>query len=258
MRSHLAFVVLALLTACSAKKPDTSLDTAEGFCAQWASRACSDKVWQACGATGADTCIAAQQTFCETLVPTGKYSSTHAKECLNAVAAAYKDASLSADERDTVLRLENDCELVLSGPGGEHSKCTEDSDCNRNDGLSCVRKSTAAGQCEKPVTVSGGYPCSAPNALCDKGFYCDGANCIATAPGNACSPSIPCVATAHCALGDGGAGVCVARQDQGKDCKSDDDCLSRICSIAAGASSGKCLDSAPPLSATDQICANLQ
>jgi hypothetical protein len=269
MRSLLAFTVLALVSACSSSNTDHKLDTAEGFCSEWASKACNDRVWQACGATSADACIATQQTFCESLVPSSKYSPAHAKDCLNAVGNAYKDGTLSADERDTVLRLQNECAQVLSGPGGEHSACTTDSDCNRNDGLSCVQKTNAPGKCEKPVQVSGGHDCSAPEALCEVGFYCDGSHCLAgNNTGGECSPSIPCDPSAHCvagaapASGDGGTttstgtSTCVARADQGGSCSTDDDCISRICSI--GAAGGKCLATAPPLAASDQICTNLQ
>ena len=134
MRQLSACLFFALLTSCAAKKgPDTKLDDVPGFCSEWASNACNDTVVKDCGTTTA-ACVQAQQTFCESIVPAAKYSSAEAPDCLKAVSAAYKDGQLTADERNTVLRIGNECAKILSGPGAADAACSADSDCDRSAG----------------------------------------------------------------------------------------------------------------------------
>jgi hypothetical protein len=265
MRRLSLFLLLGLLSSCAAKKtPPNPLAEVEGFCTEWAKRACNDKVVAACAATDATACQEAQQTFCESIVPDGKYSSDNAVDCLNAEQDAYSDAQLTAAERDTVLSLGGKCALILSGTGGTDAACTEDSDCNRNDGLSCVKKSSTSGKCEKPTIVMGGFDCSAADAVCVTGFYCSAdSHCNQSAPGTTCSDILPCGPTSECVdangkpytgpLADGGnaTGTCKERKAAGSACGVDADCSSNICD------QGICT-AVIILSVSEPVCKNLR
>src|SRR6185295_13027913 len=108
---------LLLPAACSGKKDlleGVSLADVKSFCAEWGKRACNDQVVSRCAAETKDACVSAQQSFCETLVPDGRYSSMTAPTCLDAVEAAYTDAVLTADERDTTRKLGEPCDKIVS------------------------------------------------------------------------------------------------------------------------------------------------
>ncbi|HEX4341386.1 MAG TPA: hypothetical protein VH062_36005 [Polyangiaceae bacterium] len=263
-----------MLTSCFHKDDGlgSKISTVRGFCDEWGARACNDKVVDLCSAATADDCIGSQQSFCETLIPEDKYSAKTAPDCLDAVADAYKDGVLTADERDTVMNLGNACSKIVSGPGTAGKTCSEDSDCDRDEDLACIKKTSATGKCQVPTSppVSGGFSCDAAEAVCVTDFYCDGTNCLAAkSQGDDCSSTLPCDAASHCldsggkviAVGesaDGGAvaGTCAARKAVGGDCTSDDDCVSRICTQVAG-SSGVC-SAQISLSPSDQVCKNLR
>ncbi len=261
MRILFSSLLFLVATSCSAKSEDTKLNDIPGFCSEWAMDACNGTVTSLCGSTTA-SCLSAQQTFCESIVPTAKYTPAGAPQCLKAVTAAYKDGTLTADERDTVLRLGNDCAAILSGPGETDSPCGVTSDCDTTAGLSCVTKGLdTTGSCRIPVMVGPGLSCSEPDQTCSAGFYCDGQHCVGGNPaGDACSAAVPCGAGSHCVAGgaDGGVtgSVCVTSVTTGS-CDSDVDCAARLCSVPAGATTGRCVSNAPPLAATDQLCANL-
>ncbi len=275
MRWLLSLLALGLLTSCAHKDDGLAnkISTVRGFCDEWGSRACNDKVVNLCSAASKNDCIETQQSFCESLIPEDKYSPKTALDCLGAVEDAYKDGVLTADERDTVMALANACDKILSGPGTAGKSCAADSDCNRDEELACIKKNSATGKCQVPTSppVGGGFSCSAEEAVCTDGFYCDGDNCLAEkTQGDDCSAILPCDAASHCldadgklvAVGssaDGGAakGTCVARKAVGGSCTTDDDCTSRICSPKAGSTSGVC-SSQISLSPSDQVCTNLQ
>jgi hypothetical protein len=263
----LAIILLAPL-ACSSKKMafDTvQLADVQSFCADWARRACNDQVVSRCAAEGKDACTAAQESFCETLVPDGQYSATTATTCLDAVEAAYADAVLTADERDTVRMLGAPCDKIVSGSIGTGGECREDGDCNRDVDLSCVKKAGAAtGTCEKPKPVGGGISCADPDATCEDGFYCDGAHCVEEAgEGNPCSAAVPCKSEFQC-LSDGGeaigvvveSGTCQPRKKIGGACRTEADCLSRICAPRMNSASGVCAEQIL-LTPSEPLCLDL-
>src|SRR6185295_6171595 len=95
--------------------------------------------------------------------------------------------------------------------------------------------------------VGGGHDCSAAEAVCEDGFYCDGSNCLAAkSVDDECSATVPCDATARCldandnVVGASGVdaglstGICRARKAVGNTCTGDDDCTSQICTPKAG------------------------
>jgi hypothetical protein len=274
MRWLLAFAALALTTSCSKKSDplESKLATVQGFCDEWAGRACSDAVVQSCSAESANACIESQRAFCETLIPDGKYSELTARDCLAAVEAAYGDGILTANERDTVRQLGNECDHILSGSGTAGKSCVVDSDCDRDEDLACVKKTSTIGKCEKPPDkpIGGGHDCSPLEAVCEDGFYCDGSNCLAAkSVDDPCSATIPCDSASRCldaddnVVGASGAdagaamGICRARKAVGNGCTGDDDCTTRICTPKAGSTDGVCSKQVV-LSPADPICSDLQ
>jgi hypothetical protein len=276
MRWLIALAALGVLASCSHKKDELGekIATMRGFCNEWGARACNDTVVGLCSAASKDDCAAAQQTFCESLIPEEKYSPLTARDCLGAVEDAYRDGKLTADERDTVTALANQCDRIVSGSLSAGKSCFVDSDCNRDRELSCIKKTSTIGKCEKPADppVEGGRDCSADEDVCVDGFYCDGENCLAKkTEGDDCSVTVPCDAESHCLdsnghpVGtgdsvDGGgsmSGICAARKTTGGACASDDDCTSRICSPKAGSTTGVC-SAQISLSPSDRICTALQ
>jgi hypothetical protein len=273
MRPLATLLVLLLApVACSAKKdaPDgEKFADVQSFCAEWGRRACGDQVVKRCAAESKDACVSAQQTFCETLVPDGRYSSMTAAACLDGVEAAYTDAVLTADERDTVRMLGAPCDKIVSGSVGKDGECTEDGDCNRDVDLSCIKKAGATtGKCEKPSAVGGGISCADPDVTCEEGFYCDGSHCVeAVGEGKSCSESVPCKPDFQCLTSagtpvatsaDGGAesGACQARKEVGGACQTDADCVSRICAPRISSASGVCAEEIL-LTPSEPICIDL-
>jgi len=270
----IAPLVLLLLTpiSCSAKKEalgGSTLADVQSFCAEWAKRACNDQVVSRCAAESKDACVSAQQSFCETLVPDGKYSATTASTCLDAVEAAYADSVLTAEERDTVRMLGAPCDKIVSGSVGKGGECTEAGDCNRDVDLSCVKKAGAAsGKCETPSSVGGGISCADADVTCEDGFYCNGSHCVeAVGEGESCSVSVPCKSDFQCltAAGmpvaiatDGGAetGTCQPRKNTGGACQTEADCISRICAPRVNSASGVCAEEIL-LTPSEPICIDL-
>jgi hypothetical protein len=268
---------LALPIACFDKKSGVAdkVQTVRGFCDEWGARACNDKVVDLCSAASQNDCIESQQSFCETLIPEDKYSSKTALDCLAAVQDAYSDGVLTATERDTVRDLGNACDKIVSGPGTAGKNCTVDSDCNRDEGLSCIKKTSPTGKCQIATDppVAGGHACDADEAVCEDGFYCDGEHCLAEGEqGDDCSATVPCDSDSHCLDTDGHAvtlensadggsaasgGTCAARKTTGSACASDDDCVSHICTPKAGSTTGVC-SSQITLAPSEQVCTTLQ
>jgi hypothetical protein len=182
---------------------------------------------------------------CKDLVPDNKYSVAKARECLDAVSNAYKDDVLTPEERDVVLHLGGACSEVLSGSIGRGGSCTEDSDCDRTKGFSCVKKG-AEGTCQEAAATENGGDCSSDEAVCSKGYYCDATvlHCIeGKKAGFACSSATPCAVAFRCQDASGAtipagsttAGSCAALGAIGDDCDADDECESGICTRVCSA-----------------------
>jgi hypothetical protein len=260
-----AAALLAAIGACSAPRsgPGSNtpnpLATADGFCTKWAENACSTAVVSACSATDAAACQDSQKAECLRRLPVG-YSSEFAKQCLDAVKAAYADADLSQEELAVVRNFAEPCDKLIEGDGGDGAVCTDRTDCNTLQDLDCVKKAgEATGQCRVPDIVGGGISCVEPQKTCADGFYCDGSHCIErVAIGQPCANDDECTADARCASGsDGGTGTCVARGDVTDPCTENADCKSDICVTLAGQSTGICL-SQVRLTAESTLCASLR
>lgn len=195
---------LGVFAGCGGEDdPPDPLATRAGFCGEWAKNACNQEVITSCAATGSEACRDAQQEHCLSLVPADGYQRGAARTCLDAVRGALTDARLTSEEAGVVLRGEGACSF------------------------SCVE--LADGGCVEPTVVSGGGECSAEDAVCDEGFYCNGDNCIARrAAGRECSAEIPCLEDLKC-VGPVDAQLCEERASDGAACENDDDCASGIC-----------------------------
>ena len=89
-------VILTLPLGCKVGEdtPPDPLAKREGFCKAWAENACQKDVVDFCNASSVEKCVSTQSDTCLGIIPEN-YSSNHAKDCLTAVKAAYKDAVLT-------------------------------------------------------------------------------------------------------------------------------------------------------------------
>ena len=268
MRSSvLAFLALVPFVACSSskqdgpgkKKKEDPYSTPTKLCSAWAKAACNDDVVSACAAQSPDDCVNRQSQFCKNLLPTFEYSSEGAEDCLEAIEEAFADAKLSSEEQGVALGLAPPCDLFEAGTGADGDSCEDDTDCNKDDGLECVRRAgDSMGTCRVPEVVGGGFPCTEPHQICDEQFYCDGNNCIAKVAqeGAPCSAQTPCAPSFKCEGADGMM-TCRAKEGLGGACFDDTDCASGLCQRPAGSSTGVCA-SEIILSPTDSICENFR
>jgi hypothetical protein len=249
--------LVACLASCSAKtnEPDPYA-AVSGFCEGWGKAACSTTVVSHCaGVEAADVtadltsaCVTSQQAFCEGLVPAG-YVSTQAGVCLSAVKKAYSDGTLSALEISTVRHLGDPCNHLIKGTQAKDDTCTTDNDCNTVDNYLCVMKS-GVGACEIPKVVANGTSCSAPDAACNPGFYCDGEHCVQSLDKDEkCLNDFECLSGLVC---DATSGKCAPRVSQ-TNCAADGDCTTNVCDLPVG----KCVSSII-LSPAEGLCQDLQ
>jgi hypothetical protein len=244
----LAFVLCIPFVACSGEDEPESR---EDFCGRWATATCNDDVVSVCQASDVDACRLSQERFCLDLVPVMGFVDTRADACIDAVKAAYADTNLDAKELDTVLRLGAPCDRLVRGPRSATQSCMSRADCDGPEGYDCVFKGgDAAGSCQKPIVVQPGRDCSAENAVCTEGFYCNGSNCIEGAgTGEACMRNEQC--------GEGFCGpnnLCSAGLSINASCTRDDECASGLC-YSFSASERVCTDRVR-LGRTDPLCEN--
>jgi hypothetical protein len=265
-------MLIPVALACSGAKkaPGSSTNrTAQEFCESFGKAACNDTVVKNCsgGGTDVDKCVASQAAFClSKLAMPAFYSSQNAKACLDAVAAAYKDAQLTADEVQIVRELAAPCDQLIKGPGGLGASCSRSEECNTLDDLSCViRPGDTTGTCQVPEIVGGGISCSAPERVCEDGYYCNGSHCIErpNQSGAACAADIPCGADFSCIdqSPDAGANqpcveggsecVCEPKLSTGSACTLSSECQSGVCA-------GKICQELVMLTAESAFCADLR
>lgn len=229
---HLPALLLSSLSVtfvvpgCSSSDDDEP-ETAADFCARWAAAACSAEVVSACQAADESDCRESQLAFCLDAVPATGFSGARTDQCIDAVQAAYEDADITSDEIFTVLRFAAPCDQLIRGPRSEGEECESRRDCDAPAGFDCVFKGDAAsGTCQLPQTIGAGRDCSAPNAVCEPGFYCNGDNCIAgESVGDPCTYHAQCGPNGYCGL----TSVCQARAAIGSPCGFDEQCASGLC-----------------------------
>jgi hypothetical protein len=259
-------LALCLLALCfplgcgvDEETPPDPLATREGFCDSWGQNACQQNVVDNCNAPSVEDCVDTQTHFCLDIVPE-KYSMAHARECLNAVKAAYSDAVLSADDIKLVIKLGPPCDQLSTGTSDERESCTENEDCNTAGGFVCVMKADdVLGSCEKPELVGGGKACDDPQQVCEADFYCNGKNCVAyTETGEVCAGDFECQPAEHCVVAvDATEGTCEPRLARSSVCATDNDCQSLYCAKADDETEGRCADKIV-LSLNEPLCNNLR
>jgi hypothetical protein len=216
------------------------------FCSAAANAVCNATVVRACygsddASLPADTqqCVAAysQLAACN---PAGlPYHALKAEACLAQIQAMYADGVVSASELE---KVDEACVLVFNKGGGAGSSCTVDSDCDSNTELGCVIKAgNATGTCQVPEPANGGQSCSAPNAECIEGNYCDPSStrCFEMpAQGEACSDIIPCPDNCLCSAPTGG--ICNLKTANGQTCTENSACQSGFCTKPINGTDGVC------------------
>ena len=258
--SLLLFSVLAWL-GCSGSQPgpgseEDRLRTEASFCAAWAKAVCNEGVVEACNGTRAG-CMERQEEACRALVPPG-YKSTYAEDCVNAAKAAYKDAELTAEELQVVLKLGGDCKTLINGGLEEGDACSSSLDCDGVNGFECVVKpGESLGTCQIPVQVVAGGRCSAAEAVCDADNYCNGSNCIGRfLDGELCLAGA-CAAGSRCAVATGDASAtCIPFIANGDPCSADADCASGVC--LGSTDTDKICVSSVILTVRDPLCRDLR
>lgn len=223
----LLFGLAAAASAASCSSDDGAPDTPDEFCERFAQAACNTEVVQACQAADESACRASQSAFCLGQLPGSGFSGETAKDCLEAVEAAYADADLDAAELGTVTRFEAPCDRLVRGPGGEGAACSDRRDCDAPAGLECVFViGQGTGTCQLPVSTGPGEDCSAVGSVCGEGFYCDGSHCIVGEPiGEACLMHEQCTSAGYCGL----LSVCEPRLPLRSACGFDEQCASGLC-----------------------------
>ncbi|RYZ04753.1 MAG: hypothetical protein EOO73_22455 [Myxococcales bacterium] len=251
-------LVLTLPLACSSdpEEPPNPLASRDGFCQAWAEAACTAKVVDYCTAK-VSACQATQKDVCLDLVPRS-YSSVHAESCLGAVAAAYEDGDLSADELGVVLHLDAPCDMLSSGTADDGDDCSKNSDCNTADGFMCVKKQSAdTGVCAQPEVVERADDCTGVKQVCEEGYYCND-NCVSYKTTRPCEGDYECAPTDHCVpdAEDAEVSHCIERSGTGEACTADSDCASGIC-LPETETESVCV-STIRLSRNEPLCDNLK
>ena len=258
----LFLLALTLPLGCTVEEdtPPNPLATPSGFCKAWAENACQPLVLEDCNTPAPEDCQGTQSEFCLDIIPRA-YSSEHAKECLAAVKAAYKDGDLTAEELAVVIKLAAPCDQLSKGIATDGESCEKNDDCNTADGFSCIIKLGASeGTCAEPEEVAAGEACDGPAQVCAEGYFCTGEYCVVNKkPGAACDGDFQCKPEDHCApdATDATISTCQARAALSDDCTSDQDCQSSYCAIAKDETTGKCA-SKIRLSLNEPLCDNLR
>jgi hypothetical protein len=254
MKQLTCLLVLSIMASACSSDDEEEPETAATFCERWAEAACADEVVSACQAAGVDQCRASQAARCLGALPAGEFSGASADQCIEAVEAAYEDADITPDEIRAVLRFEAPCDQLVKGSAAEGEACATRADCDAPGGFDCVFKGAqTAGTCLLPTRVGAGQDCSAPEAACGAGFYCDGNNCIAGENvGEPCTSSRQCSSTSFC----GAAGLCEARGAIGTSCELDEECTSDLCS-SVSATEAVCTDRVR-LARSEPLCEDLR
>lgn len=254
-------VALTFPLGCTVEKevPPDPLATATGFCSAWAERACATDVVENCNANSADDCRATQTDFCADLLPAA-YSSAHAGECLDAVAAAYSDAKLTPTEINLVTHLGGACAQLSKGTVAKGGSCSKSEQCDTAGGLDCIiKEGDTKGSCEEPEEIAAGEDCTGPAQVCKSGYFCSDGNCIAQrANGKTCDGDYACKPESHCVVAEGeDAATCVAKLALNETCAADGECASGYCAIGKGDTEGSCA-STIVLTRTEPLCENLR
>lgn len=248
------FVALVLVGGCVIGTDETEGGPAPGsspyaneasFCEAVAKAQCSDAVVQGCYSSDSESlaedkasCVAQRKSTSVCNPRRLKYGKANAKACVDAHTAAYKDGSISSGDVDAIDAA---CMTVLYGGGTQGASCTRDDDCDTPNDLRCVNKSgDVEGICIVPTEVGAGLDCSANDAECIEGFYCNASDdCVGLeGNGSGCGIGMPCEEGLSCSAESDG--VCFPKGGNSDPCDTGDECASGFCTIATGSNEGRC------------------
>jgi hypothetical protein len=238
---------LFLALSCSDVAEPTPL-TRDVFCERWAEAACQDEVVSVCQASSPLACQVAQEDACLDWLPS-VIRDENVDACMAAVADAYADADLRADELDLVLKFGEPCNRIVANRAGG-DECSDDEACDTAAGQRCILKDLPLGTCEVPELVEAGFPCDEPQQTCEAGFFCDGQNCLA-----ALGTGEECVNHSQCDAGSFCDGSCETQRVVGADCEQDFECAGGICYTSEDGST--CTDRIR-LSPAEPLCDDLR
>jgi hypothetical protein len=228
--------------ACTTKTDDAGgpagpkYPDVQSYCTARAQAECSQTAITNCASPSSDACVATREAKCNGASPTDRtYRADQAEACVNAVAAAYADAIIEPSEVDDMNKA---CGVLFQQDSGTAGvACAVDTDCKLSDGFACVLHADATtqtikGTCESPTPAAAGDSCSAADAQCADGLYCDtGSHCVKQGvAGDPCSAIQPCGKGLAC---DATSNKCVSKAATGSACTSDADCADGICDKGA-------------------------
>jgi hypothetical protein len=212
-----------------------------GFCQQLAEAICVEDVVKACYLSDsanleddADVCaeLAGAPGICN---PQGyAYNADGAAECVEKTRQMYEDAQLTAAE----LKAQGiACAKVFSAGGAVGASCSFDHQCDGSASLRCVTKLDGTGTCQVPALAAAGADCSAPDAVCGTGLYCNETdNCVAREEESGdCSETQLCIETAVCTNN-----VCLGKSENAAICANASECLGGFCLKKTGENTGQC------------------
>ncbi len=230
------FIALATVAGCGSSEEPKKVEEPKyrdsaAFCQAVAKAECSAAIRDACSAGDEAPCIAKVSSDCNSRnadVTFGlqtleqNYRNDKAEACVGALAAAYADTNIKADEHAAIRKA---CDPVFSAQKGEGGPCKVDLDCDLGAGLTC---DLGTGTCRPVGTETKGGDCT--SSRCAPGLFCSSADKICfdgRGEGSACDPvSNPCKTTLLCE-----GALCVGKRGANSDCTSDDQCASGFCAL---------------------------
>ena len=226
------FAAASALAGCSPAATANPLADIAGFCQEKATAECQIAALCTIDPT---TCTNARDSLCmsdatsATASGVRTYDEANAKACLDAVNHAYSGdqaifipyATIEGPGSTTDL-----CNRVFTGNLALHTICQTDYDCAGSAICVPAIPGSTSHVCEDAVTVTMGGLCDNAGSTCATDLYCavqtSGlAECEPAAGlGASCADGVACVSEALC----GASQTCIARQQSGGGCSSDDQC----------------------------------
>lgn len=258
-----AAVALAV-SGCGSKEdpvsgPQYTYPDVVSYCAARAKAECSPVVLDSCQSAEV-SCLTTRQGLCgQAVPPNAKYRPAQADACIAAVTTAYTDDKFTAAEMDAI---DEACSKLFGGLGGANATCSDNTGCDLDSGLECVKPTGAdSGTCQAPAIMQPGDPCNAPDAVCKDGYFCTSStpqSCAKKLPaGQTCNDVLPCDDTLRCVANDPPAtdGTCEAKLAIQSTCTANEDCADGLCIQIAGEM--KCASSIK-FSPNEPVCAEFR
>jgi len=239
MRTQLAFRLASagalgalgvLALACSSGTANNPFASVDDFCTAYAKAVCQVSSTCQFDATGCQTyqdgqchSMAAQATASGTR----QYTSGNVQACIDALNSAYGNNATSISAQK-LSDIDDKCQHVFVGSAKEGDPCQSDYDCSESGVICASAPGMSASTCAKPTPKDLGAVCADPGDQCPSNAFCQPqsgtSKCVASATnGQACSATMPCDSSDHCA-----GGTCEALATQGQPCTATADCASGL------------------------------